>query len=70
MYQTFFAVDGEVLPPDAVLKRTIYADTLEIIAEQGPDAFYQGEIAEGIVRAVQASGGLLTLRDLKGIHTS
>lgn len=40
------------------------ANTLELIAKGGVDAFYQGEIAEAVVNAVQKHGGLMTLEDL------
>ena len=39
------------------------ADTLELIAEEGEEAFYRGEIAEKIVDTVQKYGGNLTLSD-------
>jgi gamma-glutamyltranspeptidase / glutathione hydrolase len=39
------------------------ADTLVAIARKGPDAFYQGEIAEKIVDAVAKAGGILTKDD-------
>ena len=40
------------------------AKTFERIAKEGPDVFYRGQIAEAIVRAVTADGGVLTLEDL------
>ena len=40
------------------------ADTLRAIAQRGPQAFYTGEIAERIARAVQAAGGVMTADDL------
>lgn len=39
--------------------------TLKQIASQGPSAFYKGTIAQSIVKASQAHGGLITLSDLK-----
>ena len=39
------------------------ANSLRLIAEQGEEVFYKGEIAEKIVEAVQAEGGYLTLED-------
>ena len=41
------------------------ARALRLISEQGADAFYTGDIARAIVRAVAADGGLLTLDDLR-----
>ena len=41
------------------------ADTLLAIAQQGPQAFYEGEIAKKIASAVQAAGGVMTADDLK-----
>jgi gamma-glutamyltranspeptidase/glutathione hydrolase len=40
------------------------AETLRAIAEKGPRAFYEGEIAEAIVQASAAHGGILSLEDL------
>ena len=40
------------------------ADTLRAIAERGPAAFYQGEVAEKIAAAVRAAGGVMTAKDL------
>lgn len=38
--------------------------TLQLIADDGPDAFYKGRIAQQIVAEMQASGGFVTLADL------
>ncbi len=40
------------------------AKTLRLIADQGPDAFYQGPIAEMLVKEMKAGGGLITKDDL------
>jgi gamma-glutamyltranspeptidase/glutathione hydrolase len=40
------------------------ARTLQLIAEQGPDGFYAGPIADQIVAEMQAGGGLITREDL------
>lgn len=41
------------------------AGSMELIADQGPDAFYTGRIAEQLVAEMQAGGGLISLEDLK-----
>lgn len=41
-----------------------FAQTLRTIAKQGYDVFYNGRIAQQIVKAVQDDGGLLALEDL------
>ena len=41
------------------------AATLKRIRDQGPDDFYEGEIAHQLVAAMEANGGLITLEDLK-----
>ncbi len=40
------------------------AKTLRLIAEQGPDAFYKGEIADLIAAEMKRDGGLITKDDL------
>ncbi|GGY57147.1 gamma-glutamyltranspeptidase [Bacterioplanes sanyensis] len=40
------------------------ATTLELLAEQGKAGFYQGELAQTLVNAVQENGGDWTLEDL------
>ena len=45
------------------------ARTLQTIAEGGPEAFYQGELAERMARFVQEQGGWLSADDLAA-HTS
>ncbi|KAJ1982111.1 hypothetical protein H4R35_000430 [Dimargaris xerosporica] len=43
--------------------RPRYADTLETIARNGPDAFYHGSIARAMVNAARARGGIITEQD-------
>ena len=46
------------------------ARTLCHIAEQGPDAFYAGPIAEQIAAEMKAGGGLITRADLAGYRAN
>ena len=47
-----------------IMKRPKLARTLEIIAEQGADAFYTGELADKIVKEIQDRSGIITKQDL------
>src|SRR5262249_60289798 len=60
----FFA-DGRPLPPGATLLQRDLADTLAAIAREGPAAFYRGAIADKLVAAVRAAGGIMTRADLE-----
>lgn len=64
-----FLNDGKSYKAGEVFKQPELGDTLQIIAQQGADAFYNGEIAEKIVTDLQRLGGLLTIDDFKN-HTS
>ncbi len=63
--KTFFMDDGSQYSPGSVFRQPELADTLELIAKQGPKAFYDGPIARLIVDEMQRGDGLITLADLK-----
>ena len=52
------------------LQQAALAKTLKLIAQQGTDVFYRGEIAHKIVHASQAHGGILSLEDFKDYSVS
>lgn len=57
----FFNEDGSALISGQTLKNEAYANTLKLLADKGFDAFYEGEIAQSIVKKVSSSvnaGGL------------
>ncbi len=58
-------LDEDLMPFEAgdTIRNPDLANTLRLIADQGEEVFYRGEIAERIVSAVQADGGCLTLED-------
>lgn len=60
-----FAPNGTRLGLGDIITRKRYADTLEAIADQGPDAFYTGPIAKTMINAIQAANGTMTLDDLR-----
>lgn len=48
------------------VRRPALAATLRRIRQEGAEAFYRGVIAEEIVKATRAAGGVLTMEDLAG----
>lgn len=65
-----FLKDGFPREAGDTLRNPELAGTLRLIADQGRDAFYHGPVAQSIVDAVQADGGLITLEDLAGFEVS
>jgi len=61
----FLKPDNSALAPGDRLVQTDLADTLAMIAKDGPRAFYEGPVAEKTVAAIRAAGGVMTLDDLK-----
>ena len=59
----FLRPDGSLFEPGDRLIQTDLAATLELIAQQGPDAFYKGSIAAAVEKASTENGGILTARD-------
>lgn len=60
---TIFLKDGEPYQVGDRLVQTQLANTLQLIADEGPDAFYKGPIAAAVVAASEANGGILSLED-------
>ncbi|XP_062870746.1 glutathione hydrolase 5 proenzyme [Trichomycterus rosablanca] len=63
--ELFYHKDKEVLKPKDKLWYPKLAETLQIIADQGVDAFYTGKIAQDLINDVQKAGGTLSLEDLR-----
>lgn len=59
-----FSINGRVPEVGERLTNPQLASVLDRIGRNGPEAFYQGQIAQAIVDTVQRGGGLLTLEDL------
>jgi gamma-glutamyltranspeptidase/glutathione hydrolase len=64
----FLNADGTPKATGTVLKNPALANVFKRIAKEGPDALYQGPIADEIARKVQGHGnaGSLSQADLKG----
>ncbi|MEE9216838.1 MAG: gamma-glutamyltransferase [Anaerolineales bacterium] len=57
-------INGRGPKPGEIFRNPGLARTLRSVGEGGAQAFYQGEIAEAIARAVRDAGGLLSESDL------
>lgn len=60
----FFRQDGTPYEAGDLLVQADLASTLELIAEQGADAFYKGPIAQMIAAEMKRGGGLVDMRSL------
>src|SRR5918996_4394907 len=58
-----YLVHGRAPKAGEVFRNPRMANTLRRIADEGPDLFYKGDIAEKIVRCSESKGGLFTLKD-------
>ncbi|XP_028971759.1 glutathione hydrolase 5 proenzyme isoform X2 [Esox lucius] len=63
--QLFVDKDGNLLKVGDTVKFEKLADTLDIIAKQGAEAFYTGKVAEDLISDVTEAGGTLSLKDLE-----
>ncbi|KAK2819117.1 hypothetical protein Q5P01_024678 [Channa striata] len=62
----FCGKNGDVLKENETIKFTKLAETYRKIAEEGPDIFYKGQMAEDMVTDIQTAGGIITVEDLQG----
>lgn len=65
MVETYFRDDGTPKEKGDLIIRPNLARTLELIAEKGPDVFYEGEIAERLVSFVNEHEGGVTMEDMR-----
>lgn len=63
--KTYFKADGRPYTSQDLLIQKDLAETLKVIARRGAKAFYEGKMADQIIRDFQANGGILTKKDLK-----
>lgn len=57
--------NGKPAKKGDVIRRPKLAQTLDKIAKNGANSFYEGEIAESLVKKIQSTGGIATLDDFK-----
>ena len=63
--KVFSHADGTSLGEGDKLVQADLAATLGAIAEQGPRGFYEGPVADKLVKAIHDAGGIMTTDDLK-----
>jgi gamma-glutamyltranspeptidase / glutathione hydrolase len=63
--KVFSRADGTSLREGDRLVQTDLAATLSAISTQGPRGFYEGPVAEKLVKAIRDAGGIMTSDDLK-----
>ena len=68
-FKEIFLPNGRAPRTGEIFKNPDLANTLEKIAEGGPDAFYKGDIARTIDAYMRRNGGFLSYRDMAE-HTS
>lgn len=67
---TELTINGNAPRPGETFRNPGLARTMKKLAQEGPQGFYQGEIAEAIVQVVQSQGGVMTLDDLAAHQSS
>ncbi len=67
---SLFLPGGEPPPIGSTLRQPTLARTLRLIAAQGPEVFYRGEIADSIVAEMRRGGGIITTEDLAGYRVA
>uniref|UniRef100_A0A3B3Z648 Glutathione hydrolase n=1 Tax=Periophthalmus magnuspinnatus TaxID=409849 RepID=A0A3B3Z648_9GOBI len=64
MCKVFCDSERNILKENDIVRFPKLAETYQRIADEGPDAFYNGSMAQSIVEDIQAAGGIITLDDL------
>lgn len=63
VFNSIFYPNGKAAVEGDIIKREAYANTLQIISQQGPSAFYNGQLTNDIVADIQANNGIITNAD-------
>ena len=61
---SLFLQDGEIPQVGYSIRQPDLANVLALLAKQGRDGFYKGQMAQKLVDGVRANGGIWTLEDL------
>ena len=62
--------NGEAIKENSIFKRPDLAKTFRNISKQGKNGFYKGEVAENILKAMNANGGLFSMEDLENYEAT
>jgi len=62
-------IEGRGPGPEEIFRNPNLAKTFRLLAEEGKDAFYRGEIGEAMISTLHQAGGCMELDDL-AVHTS
>lgn len=65
-----FLRDGEIPTEGETIRQPDLAATIRALAEEGRSGYYQGEVAEKLVRGVRDAGGIWTLEDLRNYEVA
>jgi gamma-glutamyltranspeptidase / glutathione hydrolase len=68
-FEEIFMPGGKAPAKGEIFKNPFLANTLEQIASEGRDVFYQGEMAQKMVDYLREQGGFFTMKDFED-HTS
>jgi gamma-glutamyltranspeptidase/glutathione hydrolase len=68
-FSDIYMPKGNAPKKGEIFKNPALANTLEILAKEGSDAFYKGEIAKTIAKYMKDQGGFLSYEDMAS-HTS
>ncbi|KAF7819737.1 glutathione hydrolase 3 [Senna tora] len=60
-----YAPNGKLLKVGEMCYNAELSRSLKAVAEEGPQAFYNGSIGEKLVKDVREAGGILTMEDLR-----
>ncbi|KAG8367303.1 hypothetical protein BUALT_Bualt16G0058300 [Buddleja alternifolia] len=63
--QQVYAKNGKLLKAGDTCYNMELGNSLEAVAEQGPQAFYNGTVGERLIEDVKKAGGILTMDDLR-----
>ncbi len=66
--KNYYKADGSLYEAGEIFRQPDLAATLKTIAAKGADGFYDGPVADKLIAAMQANGGIMTHADLKKYH--